>query len=197
MFRAATRGRRGAATTSAVAQVTVYTDDASFQDAIMPDHYFEAFDSVGLGPSGAIDFGPVNGFSFNVDSETPGTLFNGDGVISTNTSSESIIVTFTGDDVTAVGGNFWSTDVNLEPFASLVNVMLDDGTLESFVSTSADDFRGFTSDQAIMSLTITAQSEFDAVWSTLDNLYVGTMIPAPGGVALLLVSAAATVRRRR
>lgn len=179
------------------AQVTIYTDEASFLAATQPGVYLEGFTSVVQGPSDALDFGPVNGFSFTVDSETPGMLFNGGGFISTNNSNEALIVTFTGNDVTAVGGNFWSTDQFFEAFGADVLITLSDGTSHTFFASGPSDFRGFTSDTAITSISIEAQSDFDAVWSTLDNLRVGAAIPAPSGLAALLAPAALLARRRR
>jgi hypothetical protein len=142
----------------------------------------------------------VNGFSYTVDTP-PGSLsglFNDVGLISTDNAGDSIRVSFTGAPVTSVGGNMWSTDINFLPFPANVTIALSNGTTETFASTSASDFRGFTTTgPAITSLTIDASDTAGNAWSTLDNLYVGTVIPEPSCAVVALSGLVALFTRRR
>ncbi|HRJ49949.1 MAG TPA: hypothetical protein PKU91_05425, partial [Phycisphaerales bacterium] len=133
-----------------LASATVYTDLASFLANTQPGYYFNNFSSVGAGPSGPLAFGPVNGYSYVVDTIGPGNtaptsgLYNNPGVISTDNATDLIRVTFTGAPVTAVGGNFWGTDINFGAIPTTVTIALSNGDVETFVTNSSTAFRGFT-----------------------------------------------------
>ncbi len=185
---------------AAPAMADVFTDSASFLAQVQPGFYFNNFASVGAGPATSLNFSS-GGFAYTI-STGPGSisgLFNNPGLISTDNAQDVIRIDFTSGNVTAVGGNFFSSDINFNAIAASVTVALSDGQSVSFNSSNANDFRGFTSNQTITSLTIDA---FDVpggafAWSTLDNLYVGQAIPAPGAMALLGLGGLAAARRRR
>jgi hypothetical protein len=189
----------GAAMVAAPATADVFTDSASFLDQVVPGYYYNNFTGVPGGAQPSLDYSS-GGFSYTI-STAPGSisgLFNGTGIVSTDNAGDAILIEFTSGNVTAVGGNFWSTDINFFPFAADVTLDLSDGTSVTFFSTSANDFRGFTSDQVITSMTIDAVDPVAGpAWSTLDNLYVGVAVPAPGAVALLGLGGLAAARRRR
>jgi hypothetical protein len=135
--------------------------------------YFEnPFDDVVPGLSPALSY-TQDGWAYTVDSTTPDNLFNDTGLISTNFAADAIIVTFTGDPVTAVGGNFWASDISVLPTGTDVVITLSDGTTEQFTSTGPSDFRGFTTAAPITSITIDAPDDLTNAWSTMDNLIVG------------------------
>lgn len=98
-------------------------------------------------------------------------------MISTDLAVDQIVITFT-TPVTAVGGNFWATDVNLEPTSTSITLELSDGTTHTVDVTSADTFRGFTSATPITSLIIDAPEASPNNppfhWATMTNLIVGT-----------------------
>ncbi len=181
-----------------VSSATVFTSQASFVAQLQAGFYLENFASV---PSGSVIPAPGlsftgNGFSYTVDG-TPGGLFNNPGVVSTNNATDMIFITFTGGSPTAVGGNFWATDINFNAIAATVTINTSDGQSRSFTASSASDFTGFTSNVAITSLTIATQAGPPTAWPTLDNLYVGRAIPTPGAAALMGVAGLAGLRRRR
>ncbi|MGA9342720.1 MAG: hypothetical protein WBV61_10400, partial [Rhodanobacteraceae bacterium] len=107
-----------------------------------------------------------------------GCLYNDTGLISTSSATDQIVVTFTGNPVTAVGGNFWATDINVVPTGTSIVITLSDGTTETFSPPDQTGFRGFTTAVPITSITIDAPDD-DPVngpfyWSTMDNLIVGS-----------------------
>lgn len=178
-----------------VSSATVFTTQASFLAQLAPGHFLNNFGSVGGGASGPLNFSG-NGFSYIVDAP-PGGLFNNPGVISTNNATDPIVITFTGGNPTAVGGNFWATDINFNPISATVTINTSDGQSRSFTASSPSDFTGFTSAVAITSMMIATQAGPPTAWPTMDNLYVGQVIPTPGAAALLGLAGVAGLRRRR
>ena len=178
---------------------TVFTDMASFMANVQMGSYTNNFATVPTGAQPALNFGPVNGFAYTVSAAGAGSnqLFNDPGIISTDSALDSIVVTFTGAPVTAVGGNFWATDISFFPTGTGITINLSDGTNISYTSTGPSDFRGFISDVAITSMTIDAPDVPGNAWATMDNLTVGAAVPAPGAVAVLGLAGLAGVRRRR
>ena len=184
-----------------LASATVYTDAGSFLANVQAGYYLNAFNDAVPGPSAPLNYGPVGGFAYTVDAIVPanGGLYNDVGLISTNNAEDLIRVTFTGAPVTAIGGNFWSTDIAVQPLTALVTISLSNGDVESFVSSAATDFRGFTTNVAISSITIDAADDVQNnvfVWSTMDNLIVGAAVPAPACAAPLALMAVVARRRR-
>jgi hypothetical protein len=176
---------------------TVYTDLASFMAQVAPGSYSENFASVPGGAVPSLSFGPVNGFAYTVGATNLGTLFNDPGIISTNTATDAIEILFTGAAVTAIGGNFWASDINFLPTGTSITINLSDGTNVNFATTGPSTFRGFIADVAITSMTIDAPEEPGNAWATMDNLVVGAAIPAPGAAAVLGLAGIAGLRRRR
>lgn len=185
---------------SASAAVTTYSSAASFATAITgASQYFEDFASVAAGASGALNFGPVNGFSYTVDS-SDSFLFNDTGLLSTNNAGDDLVFTFTGAAVYAFGGNFWTTNINVQPVSSTITITVAGGGTYSYASSSVDDYFGLVSDTPITGFSVSSATDgvtppFD--WPTADNVTVAGVIPAPGAAALLGVAALAAGRRRR
>jgi hypothetical protein len=181
---------------------SVYTDEASFLGNVGAGYSFNAFDDVVGGLASSLSYS-LNGFAYDITAVGSNSdLFNDVGLVSTNVASDAILVTFTSGNVTAVGGNFWSSDIWVEPLQATVVITLSDGTVIDFESTGASDFRGFTSDTLITSIQIDAVDGFDVAWSTMDNLYVGVaVVPLPpaawAGLGLLgAIGGVRAVRRR-
>jgi hypothetical protein len=188
-----------AAMTATPVMAAVFTDSASFFAQLVPGSYTNDFTGLGGGPSPDLSFSS-GGFSYTISTQAGAAsgLFNDPGLVSTNNATDSILVSFTSGNVTAVGGNFWATNISVQPVAAQVAVTLSDGQTVTFNSTSAADFRGFTSGVTITSLTIDAIDPISGpAWSTLDNLTVGRVIPAPGAMAVLGLGGLLAARRRR
>jgi hypothetical protein len=164
-------------------QPGVYQTRDEFLTHVSGGYYENSFDDVPSdeAPSPAISFAdPASGFAYTVDSIAHNDqLWNKDGHLSTNYSADQILVTFTGAPVTAVGGNFYANDgfFGSPVVGNAVVVTLSDGTVETFTTQSADDFRGFTASVPITSIAIDTPNPgnlFDQSWATLDNLIVGS-----------------------
>lgn len=166
----------------APAATTIYVDEASFLGAMAPGYYFEDFSSFGYGSvTTPLHLGPVGGFSYSISAG--GGLYSGGGNMSTNAAGDPLVLTFTGDPVFAVGGNFWLMDFNFNTAPGVLVIDLADGssTQEILIDAASNTFRGFAGTVAITSLTLTPSA---GTWATMDDLYIGVPVPAPGAILL-------------
>ena len=155
----------------------VYTDKASFLGDIQPGFYEEAFTGVPVGIVTSLSFAGA-GFAYTITAVGPGTneLFNDPDLISTNTSTDALLVTFTGAPVMAVAGNFWPTAFGFPTLTGDMILTLSDGTVETFPSNSPTVFRGLVTCAPITSIRIDTPDNTPTVvlrWPTLDNLIIG------------------------
>jgi len=190
-----------AAANAASAGATVYTDEAGFVGAIQPNYYLEDFGSFTYGSyqGASLNFGPTNGFSYQIAASSD-ILYSGPGNMSTNRYTDSLIITFTGSPVTAVGGIFWPTDMGGNNVVGPITVTLSDGTILSLADAGATTFRGFVTDgAALTSISIAAGAA--SQWPTVDHLYVGqaavAAVPAPGALGLVVLGVGFLGRRLR
>jgi hypothetical protein len=158
----------------------VYTDRATFITHVAAGFYENDFsdlvESSAAEPARSYSSG---GYGYTIDTTpTPDDLWFFTGVMTTNGSGDQIVVTFTAGSVTAVGGNFFASDIAGTPIpGNEVDLSLSDGTTETFTTTDENDYRGFTTAAPITSITIDAPNPSDPTdssWSTMDNLLVGT-----------------------
>lgn len=164
-----------------VGEPGTYTDRATFLGQVAPGYFDNPFNDVtaSSAPEPARSYtDAASGIAYTIDTQpTADDLWNGTGFISTNGSGDQLVVTFTGAPVTAVGGNFFASDVNTAPIVgNQVVITLSDGTTETFSTTGTTDFRGFVTSTPITSITIDAPNPSnpqDGSWSTMDNLVVG------------------------
>lgn len=196
-----------AVASTAPATTVVYTNEAAFLAAIQAGYYLEDFSTYVYGSpldgsQTTQNYGPVNGFSYQASA--PDGLWSNTSALSVNTSTDSLLITFTGAPVTAVGGIFTSTDVNGNHIALSISAGVLGTSLTDFSGTM---FAGFTSDVPLAWLRVDAFDFLPSIfnWPQLDHFYVGQAqtrdgaIPEPLtalGVALGVSAAAGALRRR-
>ena len=166
----------------ATAASITYTDQSVFNAAVTGQvtRNFAALNSFYANPldvsfSGYTISASANGTGPGLFVGNPGGLF------STNTANEPLTFTFTGTLPTAVGGLFFTTDVNFNALSSTLTVSLNDGTFINLPAPSALNltgaFAGFTSDVGITSLVVGGPFSTSPAYATVTSLYV-----APGPV---------------
>jgi hypothetical protein len=190
-------------TTAARAQTTTYTTSADFLAAVQGASYTETFDGT-LEAVSAVSYSFLqNGFGYTVTVPPPTfdtmPVYRNGIFIGNLTDGESLVFTFTTGNVTAVGGNFFLTNLTDNFVSSPITVTLNDGTTTTYTPTGVDTFLGFTSTVAITSLTLSVTNI--ATYNSVDNLIVGTTsaAPEPGSLALVLpvMGAVGMVIRKR
>ena len=180
---------------SAFATTTTYTSSSSFMAQVNAGSYTEGFNGwVSDPPSGALVF---SSGSFTYSAFATSDLYLTAGFLGTSQINQALTINFTSGNVTAIGGNFFATDLNDAFQAVSLTVTLSDGTVTTFTPTSiADGFRGFTSTSTITSLTISAPGQ--SLYAGLDNLTVGvSAVPEPANWALMGLGLAGVVAARR
>ncbi|MFM7798781.1 MAG: hypothetical protein ACKPBA_07330 [Planctomycetota bacterium] len=131
-------------------------------------------------------------------SATNGFVVRG-GVFSTSTP-ETLSFNFR-PGVRAVAGNFFGTNFDFSIAEVYFAVALSNGTTYEGYANSREDFTGFrsTTSETISHITITVQNATGSqdVFPSVDNLYFGVPVPAPGAIALLGAAGLIGYRRRR
>jgi len=183
----------GLAARPAAADLVTYHDQAAFLAATQPGYYLETFDGLSVGPSGQTSLAfAQSGFSYSATTDYPVDEFYpfsipgsdpGDVVLGLLYSGYSYTFTFTGAPVTAVGGYFFSSDIDGNLITAknsttgtdfLVFVSID-GTDELVTTINPLMFTGFTSDTPFNTLTVIP---FSVTWVGANDLIVGSAIPS-------------------
>jgi hypothetical protein len=190
---------------TASAATTVYTDIGAFLAAMPATYYFENFNSLTDGPLTAPVAFSGDGFSYTMSAST-GELYASTWVddetnrrIGPQQPSDTLTITFTSGNVTAIGGLFFLTDAYFDLVEGDLSLALSDGTTETVTYGAAPtaQFRGFISDAPLSSLTVTGPAE---VFVALDDLYVAGAeadTPEPATALLFGVGALALLALRR
>ena len=180
----------------ATAASITYTDQSVFNAAVTGQvtRNFAALNSFYANPldvsfSGYTISASANGIGPGLFVVNPGGLF------STNTANEPLTFTFTGTLPTAVGGLFFTTDVNFNALSSTLTVSLNDGTFINLPAPSALNltgaFAGFTSDVGITSLVVGGPFSSARGFSTVTSLYVASgpsaTVPEPSTALMSVV----------
>jgi hypothetical protein len=172
---------------------TIYTSQAAFLAHTQPGSYLETFDSLPqFTPLNSPLSFSKNGFSYTASApSTDNQFFNagtvGDVWLSTFDHSTNIVFDFTSNNVTAVGGNFFLTDIPGNVVPGTITVALDNGTTFSVSDPSANSFVGFTTSSPIHSLTFTPPaSGANEVFATVNNFITGASVPESGSTLPLI-----------
>ncbi|MCC6232998.1 MAG: hypothetical protein IT580_10165 [Verrucomicrobiales bacterium] len=195
-------------TASAAQAAVIYTTESAFNSALQAGSYTEDFSGVsGSGVLTGINSLPFSGsgISYTIATSTDVFYLNTiDGrSLATAQQGASMIITLSTPNITAIGGNFSSTDDTESIIADSFLLTLSDGTTSTLNSPAGgpSTFRGFstTGGTFITSLTIDGAG---IGYSTINNLTVGfAAVPEPSVIAsvtaLGLVGAAAATRRFR
>jgi hypothetical protein len=176
----------------AMANMTIYTDEATFTGAMQPGYYLNDFSGYNwTSITSPVSFGPVNGWTYSVWASW-GNLWGlptYGGCLSTEYPDASMTLTLTGD-VKAVGGRFFGSDWDGNLQNAEIHIALSDGTVVDYTNTNYLEFRGFISSVPILSLSVSIPGSphdvyYRGPYPTLDHVYVGTVpIPAPGAALL-------------
>jgi hypothetical protein len=179
--------------TSAFA-TNIYYNEVEFKGQITSNYYLEDFSGYQYGipldgTSTDADFGPVNGYSWSASASVG--LWSMDGALTTNLVLDTLTITFTGQQPTAVAGLFTAIDSvgnHITQQDLDIIVMLNDGTSVT-INGSGDGFLGFTSIMPISYMTVktgTSNPDFPYYWAQLDHFYVGAAsVPEPATMLLL------------
>lgn len=183
-----------AASASSLAATSVYTSSASFMANVAPGAYTNGFDNLTDPPAGPYVL-TGNGFSYSVSA--PSSIYLGGNALSTSLPNQPLTFTFTSGNVTALGGNFYPTNFSDEFVSVSVQVALNDGTTVNFTpATIGDSYRGFVSNVAVTSLTVSGPGT--SLYASVDNFTVGvSVVPEPGSWALMAIGVAGLLAVRR
>ena len=186
-----------------VSAATVFTSSASFLSNVQPSpgSYTEDFSTPPLGfgnyPSG-LGFSS-NGFTYNAAAAglPLAELYLNEDIIVTQATNEVLTINFTSGNVTAVGGNFYLTNVLEQTVVASVTLTLSDSTTVSFSSATSAEYRGFVSTGPfITSLVMSAPGV--NLRNSIDNLTVGArIIPEPASVLSMCSGFLLLLQRRR
>ena len=168
----------------------VYTSPTDFAKSVGAD-YLETFNSLAAGVhlASPLPFAK-NGFSYTASA--PGGFDNttagagsSDVYLSTYVQAVPITFTMTSSNVTAVGGDFFLTNVLGNVRSGDVTIALSNGTTDTFSPAIGSAFLGFTSSVPITSLTVTPDAGGTG-FATVNDFVVGTAVPDSGSTLLLL-----------
>lgn len=167
---------------NAQATITTYTDKAIFLSLLQAGYWEDQFNDLTYGGIVAPST-TRSSAEYTVTYTAPANgLYTTTGAISTNTATDHLIATMEGENIFAVGGDFFLTDFNgdfqsyagfnVTAFAS--NGINPDSPLLT-ATNSISNFFGWISSTPITSVTVSAGGVTPYRWNTVDNLIVGAL----------------------
>ena len=192
---------------SANAAITVYTTQAAFLAAIGTPSV-DTFNDLSQSLIGS----PLNrplGYQVSAGNGLfPG--FAGSVFMSTNTATDPMTFSNFTSSPSAIGGFFFSSNISgsFTPSTRIrISVTDTSGNIVEVINTpTTGSFRGFTTNSAILSLTVTGFNPVPAenpLWPSVDNLHLAEVLPAvfePASWAMMIAGfglVGALMRRRR
>lgn len=192
--------------TSVHAAIQVFTNAADFAAATSAPGVdtFTGLSITGSTPS------PLNrtAGAYSYSATTSDSSFYGAGTsanpwLSTNQAADSITFNGFAPAVSAIGGNFFTSNVAGSFATGDITLTATDSlgatSTQTILGSTVNSFRGFVSDGNISSLTVAAV-QVNPIWPTVDNLTLAVAVPEPSTYAMLLAGLASLgflARRRR
>jgi hypothetical protein len=184
----------------AQAEITVYTNQADFLNAVKAPGV-DTYDDLALAPHDETLYRSAGAYTYSAYSS--GGLFGagvpGDSWLSNNYTGNPIVFSNFSGNVSAFGGSFFASDVfgAYVPGGSLVITALDGSALSYTLGDAPQDgFLGFVSDAPLAGVTLQATGG-EEYWPTANNVVLA--VPEPGTYAMLLAGLGfvGVMRRRR
>jgi len=180
------------------AALTVFTSQASFLGSVSSPGV-DGFNGFSITDSTPSPLSRVAG-SYTYTASTGSSGFFGAGTnadpwLSTDTNTDSITFSGFGAGVSAIGGNFFGSELEGAFVTGTISLTATDSfgaiTTQNIVNATTNSFLGFVSTGALTSLVVSAiQPPSDFVWPTVNNLIlaqaVSPSVPEPQTYALML-----------
>jgi hypothetical protein len=173
----------------ASAEATIYSSESSFVSQLSPGYYEETFASLPSGSTGGTSLPfASNGFAYTISVGNPlSTLYVVSDGMSSFFNTDTIMATFTGNPVTAVGGFFFATDFSGAPINGNMTLTLNNGISLTYYADANTTFVGFTLAAPITSLafySVDGLAGNTNYYPTFTDFYVGAAMPIPGALLL-------------
>lgn len=185
---------------SANATLTVYTSSAGFLAAAssVGTDTFAGFSLIGTTPSPIVRSAGPYTYTGTATGGFFGGGTSGDPFLSTNLALDSMAFGSFSGGVSAIGGNFFTSNISglYAPGSITVSVTDSFGATASQTISPAGiltgSYLGFTSNGTITGMTVTAVQPATPIWPSVDNLALGiaVAVPEPGTYAMLLAGIA-------
>jgi hypothetical protein len=198
------------ATAAAQADVTVFTNRASFLAALNMSGV-DTFNDLGVSQTGTPLFRSAGPYSYQASAGPVSDFYpaggGGDTWLANTVASDTITFSNFSNGLRAFGGNFFGSDVNgaFLPGQTMVLTANDGSTTRTvnLYDTATSTFLGFIADNALTSVTLRPDAIPGSVyWVTANDVTMGLVnaVPEPETYAMLLAGLALVgcgVRRRR
>jgi hypothetical protein len=172
---------------------TMFYNESLFLSNIQPGYYLEDFGTYTFGSYVGDPLTFASGsFSYIMSADADkGGLYSGDSSMGTYDNVATMTINFSASPtpITAVGGQFFPTDWEGLDISGTVRVAFADGSTKDLTMTSTRPYFGYTSNQAIGSMTIVVTDPNIEPWQyqTIDHFSVGSavVVPLPPTVLML------------